>query len=73
MSQLLPFNAVYTDDTITVPEASIFQTEASDHAESKFASKNSQGTITWIVQTHDVEHAFNTYHNESALEHEDYC
>ena len=68
MSQLLPFIVLYTDDTFTVPEASIFQAEDSDHAESQFASENPQGTVAWIVQTDNVESAFNTYHDESALE-----
>ena len=48
---LLPFIVLYTDETFTVPEASLFQAEDSEHAEEQLLSKNPSADVTWIVQT----------------------
>jgi hypothetical protein len=48
---LLPFIVLYTDETFTVPEASLFQAEDSEHAEEQLLLENPSADVTWIVQT----------------------
>ncbi|APD92010.1 hypothetical protein BM525_19190 (plasmid) [Alteromonas mediterranea] len=65
---LLPFIVLHTVGTASVPDGALFMAVDSDHAEELMESEKPHANITWIVQTDDVEHAFDVYHKESTFE-----
>lgn len=65
---LLPYVVLYTSDDFNVPEGALFMAEDSDHAEDQMYDETPDAVITWIVQTNDINHAFDVYHQESSLE-----
>jgi hypothetical protein len=60
---LIPWIVLYTDKTFNVPEASLHQASDSDHAQEMFLADNPNATVVWIVQTDDVNKAYDDYHN----------
>ncbi|OUV22941.1 MAG: hypothetical protein CBC55_02560 [Gammaproteobacteria bacterium TMED95] len=65
---LLPFVVLHTVGTASVPKGAVFMAVDNDHAVELMESENPHANITWIVQTDDVEHAFDVYHKESTFE-----
>lgn len=65
---LLPWIVLYTDDTFNVPEGAIFMACSSENAEEQMLSENPSAHIVWLVQTDDINKAFEVYHEESAME-----
>lgn len=59
---LMPFIVLYTTPHFNVPEALAFQAEDADHAESQMLVENPCASVTWVVQTDLVEHAYADYH-----------
>jgi hypothetical protein len=51
-----------------VPEGAILKAKNAERAEELMEIEHPEANITWIVQTNDINHAFDVYHNESSLE-----
>ena len=67
-STLLPFIVLFTSKDFTVPEASLFQAENSEHAEEQMEAELPGANIVWVVQTNNIDEAFTVYHQESSIE-----
>ena len=63
-----PFAILYTDPSFTIPDVEIVHAADGDDAEQWFEDTYPTPTVTWVVETDNVDEAYETYQRESTFE-----